>query len=77
MDAIPIIRKNANLEIITKILNSVAQKYECRIEYLADENRLTFKGDIDCCRHITEEALGLFQKNKEIDLPLKCQVDRN
>jgi len=64
MNEIPIIRKNANLEIFTKIINSVAAHYECHVDYIAEENRLAFHGDQDCCKHITEETLALFSKGK-------------
>ena len=60
MSSIPIVNKNVNLEILTKLLNSVAKKYGCRVEYIADDNRIKFFGDMDCCRHITEEMLTIF-----------------
>ena len=63
MNEIPIIVKNENLEIITKILDSVAKKYECSVEYLADGKGFTFHGDRDFCTHIIEETLSIFSKN--------------
>lgn len=67
MDKIPIVIKSANLEIFTKIINSVAAKYECHVDYIAEENRLAFQGDRDCCRHITEKILALFSKDENAD----------
>jgi hypothetical protein len=63
MDVIPIKIENANLEIITKILNSVAKKYACRVEYLADEKSMNFHGDSEFCTHIIEETLSIFADN--------------
>jgi len=75
MSKIPIIIKNSNLEILTKIINSVAEKYDCHIDYISKENRLEFHGDKDCCRHITEETLTIFSRDEKTDLPFKCPVD--
>ena len=51
---------NMNLEIVAKLLNSVARKYDCRVQYHADENRLSFRGDTEHWQHITEELLEQF-----------------
>lgn len=72
MEKIPIVVRNNNLEILAKMINSVAEKYECRVEYLADENRLIFHGDRDCCKHITEETLALFPSDDDAALPFAC-----
>ena len=75
MNQIPIVVRNNNLEILAKMINSVAEKYECRVEYLANENRLKFHGDRDCCKHITEETLALFQTGDGVTRPLSCPTD--
>ncbi len=73
MHEIPIIHKNKNLEILTKLLNSVAKKYGCRVEYVPDEDTIRFSGDMDCCRHVTEETLAFFPKTATRgDLPFNC-----
>jgi len=73
MHKIPIIYKNKNLEILTKLLNSVAKKYGCTVEYLAEDDRIRFSGGMDCCKHVTEEVLALFPKTLlKGDLPLNC-----
>ena len=77
MNEIPIIKRNANLEILAKMINSVAKHYDCHVDYVADENRLQFVGDQDCCRHISEETLALFPRTGNADLPLKCPVDES
>ncbi len=73
MHKIPIIYKNKNLEILTKLLNSVAKKYGCTVEYVAEEDTIRFTGGMDCCRHVTEEALAFFPKTLlRGDVPLNC-----
>ena len=72
MNEIPIVVRNKNLEILARMINSVAEKYECHVEYLDDENRLEFHGDQDCCRHITEETLALFPPDDNVALPFAC-----
>jgi hypothetical protein len=73
MHKIPIVYQNKNLEILTKLLNSVAKKYGCHVEYVAEDESIRFSGDMECCRHVTEETLALFPKASERDrLPLNC-----
>ncbi|MGD9367873.1 MAG: hypothetical protein PVH87_19385 [Desulfobacteraceae bacterium] len=76
MRKIPIILKNVNIEVMTKLLNSVAKRYGCHVEYIAEDNRIQFKGDISCCRHVTEEVLAFFPKTTEkSSLPFNCPID--
>lgn len=76
MRKIPIIFKNVNLEVMTKLLNSVAKRYGCHVEYIAEDNRIQFKGDISCCRLVTEEMLAFFPKTMEkSDLLFNCPID--
>jgi|GEM_PF-1475024 len=78
MHKIPINCKNANLEILTKLLNSVAKRYGCQVEYIAEDNRLKFNGDMECCRHVTEETLAFFPKSAgQNEFPLNCAIDAN
>lgn len=78
MSIIPIIYKNVNLEILTKLLNSVATRYGCRVDYIAVDNRIVFEGDQECCRHITEEALAFFPaRAKKNRMPLNCCLGEN
>lgn len=73
MHKIPIVHKSKNLEILTKLLNSVAKKYGCTVEYVAEEDTIRFSGGMDCCRHVTEEALSFFPKTlMRGDLPVNC-----
>ena len=41
MSIIPIINRDVNLEILAKLLNSVAKSYDCRVEYIADPFELS------------------------------------
>ncbi len=73
-----IVHIDMNLEILTKLLNSVARKYDCRIEYLAEENRLRFHGDQGCCRKVTEETLALFPADRNlVHLNSSCPIDEH
>ena len=73
MKKIPIVFKDANLEILSKLLNSVAKKYGCAVKYVAEENRIAFTGDNNCCRHVTEEMLTFFPRAMARgEVPLHC-----
>ena len=73
MHKIPIVYKNKNLEILTKLLNSVAKKYGCTVEYVSENDSIRFSGGMDCCRHVTEETLAFFPKTLERgDFPIQC-----
>ena len=71
--------KNVNLEIIAKILNSVARKYGCWVRYLPRENRLKFIGDHACFQPIVEEMLAFFSADPALapvlagEHPHRCQ----
>lgn len=52
-------RINWNGEIWRKILNSVAEKYDCGVIFKINAGQLKFEGDRDCAEEIIKEALGL------------------
>ena len=52
--------KNVNLEIMAKLLNAVARKYDCYVQYISRDNSLKFHGEEACWRHIAEEVLAYF-----------------
>ena len=60
MNKLYIASKNVNMEILAKLLNSVAEKYECFVRYNQDENSLSFLGDESYWRHIVEEMMEMF-----------------
>lgn len=52
--------KNVNLEIVAKLINSVARKYDCYVQYISRDNSLKFHGEETCWRHIIEEVMAFF-----------------
>jgi hypothetical protein len=61
MKEIPIIRKVNNMEIISKLLNSVAKQCDCRITYNPNKDLLVFSGDTTYQKYITEKTISFFQ----------------
>lgn len=61
MNVIPVNRRVNNLEILSKLMNSVAKQCGCRVKYDKNDNTLCFSGDAACQRHIAEETLGFFR----------------
>lgn len=68
VDKLYIASKNVNLEIMAKLLNSVAKKYDCQVRYNMGENSLKFFGDESYWRHIAEELLELIFPNSAMRL---------
>lgn len=58
MKKIYIASKDVNLEIMAKLLNSVANKYDCHFGYDPQENSLQFVGDESYRRPIAEEVMA-------------------
>lgn len=58
MRIVKIHHQNENLELVSKIMNSVAVKYDCRVKYNRDANSLDFSGDDQLRRFIAEESLA-------------------
>jgi hypothetical protein len=59
MRTILIIKTKDNTEIARKILNSVAHKYDCGVEFRIEDGRLSFDGDRDCAVEIVREAFNV------------------
>jgi hypothetical protein len=63
MDIFSIIKINYNVEIISKIINSISKKYDCRVKF----NRETGTVTSDCAEtakpHILREVMGIFGVN--------------
>lgn len=53
---------SGNLEIISKLMNSAAKKYDCRVTYDPENRSIQFYGNRDHKRSIAEETAGWFQK---------------
>ena len=54
---------NWNGEIWRKILNSVAGKYDCGVNFTVHGGQLNFEGDRLCAEEIVKEALALLNAN--------------
>ena len=53
-------RINCNGEVWRKILNSVAVKYDCGVQFNLSAGQVKYEGDRDCAEEIVREALALF-----------------
>jgi hypothetical protein len=53
-------RINCNGEVWRKILNSVAVKYDCGVQFTLNAGQMRYEGDRDCAEEIVREALALF-----------------
>ena len=51
---------NWNGEIWRKILNSVAGKYDCGVNFTIHAGQLNFEGDRDCAEEIVREVVAMF-----------------
>ena len=61
MGELHIIRKVNNLEIISKLMNSVAKQCDCRVKYDPKDKSIRFYGDTDLQQYITEQTLSFFK----------------
>lgn len=63
MNIVKVHHLNGNLELVSKIMNSVAVKYNCRVKYNRDANALDFSGDDQLRRFIAEETLAFLRNS--------------
>jgi len=63
MGKIKINYKSNNLEVLSKLMNSVAAKYDCTVKYDAENSSLNFTGEDTLKRFIAEETMELFSKD--------------
>jgi len=61
MEQVQIVNNVNNLEIISKLMNSVAKQYGCRVKYNPESGGIRFYGDASCQKYIVEETLSFFQ----------------
>jgi hypothetical protein len=61
MEKVQIVCQINNLEIISKLMNSVAKQCGCRVKYNPDDGGIHFFGDTSCRKYIVEETLSFFQ----------------
>lgn len=58
MNAVKVNREINNLKILSKIMDSVAKRYQCRVRYNASSNSLCFEGAPENRRHIIEQSMA-------------------
>jgi hypothetical protein len=51
---------NANGEIFRKLLNSVADKYECGVHFKKLDDEMEFEGDPSCALEIFKETVAMY-----------------
>ena len=61
MKQFKIVNQVDNLEIISKLMNSVAKQCGCRVKYSPEEKSLKFYGDKAYRKYIVEETLAFFR----------------
>jgi hypothetical protein len=61
MEELHIVRQVNNLEIISKLMNSVAKQCDCRVKYSPEDKSIQFFGDTDLQEYITEQTLSFFK----------------
>ena len=61
MEQVRIVCQINNLEIISKLMNSVAKQCGCRVKYNPEDGGIHFFGDTSYQKYIVEETLSFFQ----------------
>lgn len=64
MSIIKITRKDQNIELASKLMNSVAAKYDCSVKFNSESGAINFSGDDAFKRYIIEETAGLFMNRR-------------
>jgi hypothetical protein len=63
MKSLRVVHKINNLEILSKLMNSVAKQCDCRVKYSPEDGRIRFFGNSDYRKYIAEQTLSFFQGN--------------
>jgi hypothetical protein len=63
MDALRIIRINYNIEVISKIINSIAKKYECQVKFNPETGTVASDCEEAHKPKILGEVMGIFGAN--------------
>ncbi len=53
-----------NLELLSKLMNSIAQKCNCRVKYNEKSNSINFTGNEKYKRFIVEETMSYLPRDK-------------
>lgn len=62
MNTFPVNHSNRTLEVLAKIMNSYATKYDCTVKYNAECNSLDFKGEDSYKHAIAYETSDVFNE---------------
>ncbi|MFP4389502.1 MAG: hypothetical protein ACLFRG_13330 [Desulfococcaceae bacterium] len=57
-------RKNQNLELVSKLMDSVCAKYDCSVTYHSESDTIHFHGDETFKAHVAEETMNLFRRTE-------------
>lgn len=63
MEALRIIKINYNIEIISKIINSIAKKYDCQVKFDHETETVASNCEKQNKSHILAEVMGIFGVN--------------
>lgn len=63
MEVFKIIKINNNIEVLSKILNSIAAKHDCRIEYDTETRKVNSHCDANAKPLIIKEVMGILGVN--------------
>lgn len=63
MNKIVINEKNNNLEIVSKLMNSVCGKYDCKVKFNPEYGTVDYTGDDTFRDHIAQETMNLFARD--------------
>ncbi|GBC60981.1 hypothetical protein DENIS_1941 [Desulfonema ishimotonii] len=64
MKVLKIRKKTDNLELVSKLMNSVCAKYDCSVRYNAENGTIDYTGDDDYKSLIAEETINIFAKKR-------------
>ncbi len=65
MSVININKKRNNLELVSKLMDSVCVKYDCSVRYNDENGTVDFIGDETYKSYIIEETMNIFSKNRK------------
>lgn len=63
MSPLNILRKNSNMEVLSKVMNSLCTKYDCSVRYDHENETIAFHGDEAFKNVIAAEAADLLAPN--------------
>lgn len=63
MEAFRIVKINYNIEIISKIINSIAKKYDCQVKFDHESETVASNCEEHNKPHILAEVMGIFGVN--------------